>query len=408
MSSDTIPVHHAGVRPLTSSLTSHLAVAAIGVLVFLLVMTASGTITAGAGQGWDGQSYAGMMAEGLDRGSVVPRSRPFLPLVTRIPYALGLDVNSSFRLMNVVYAFALYFVVALLLDRYGATSLRVKALVVVNLALCIATSKMWGYYPVQIDLGALALIVAACYFIVTDRHWLAGLICIMATASREFGIAAVLFGLHRTFRRGRLWPDGLCYVPSIGMAIFVRWAAGGEGGISIGMALSNLTLWASPIFVAVFLYFAVTIFGGISAILAVHPRWCAERLRAEPELATFLAVIVGLSAMGNFDIWRYLVFMLPVAIVLIAQYFRDWVTSPAIERPVVAALTFVTVITQRPFERMDINRYFQDWFPLYDLMRVPEPGLLVYWAMRLLALLLLFVTLVSIRRSGPPLEAPKA
>lgn len=406
MSADTLhAVRPPHVRSLGPSLRSHAGLAALGVLVFLIVMTTSGTITAGDGLGWDGQSYAGMMAEGLDRGNVISRSRPFLPLVTRIPYALGLDVIPSFRAMNALYAFALYFFVALLLDRYGATSTRVKALVIVNLALCIATSKMWGYYPVQIDLGVLALITSAFYFSVTDRHWLAGLICVMAMASREFGVAAVLFGLHHTFQRGRLWPDGLWYLPSIGMAAFVRWATAAEGGLSVSMALSNLMLWGSPIFVAVFLYFAATIFGGISAVVMLHPRWCLQRLRAEPELATYLAVIVGLSAMGNFDIWRYLVFMLPVVVVLVAQFFRDYVTSPAIERPVAAALTFVTVFTQRPFEQMDVDLYFREWFPLYYLMREPEPGLVAYWIIRLLALVLLFVTLASVRRSASRVQA---
>ncbi|MGH9240174.1 MAG: restriction endonuclease [Vicinamibacterales bacterium] len=99
------------------------------------------------------------MAEGLDHASEVTRTRPLLPLLTRVPHALGLDVIPSFQVMNVLYAFTLYLFSVLILDAYGAR-MRVKALVVANLALCIATSKMFAYYPVQIDLGVLALVTA--------------------------------------------------------------------------------------------------------------------------------------------------------------------------------------------------------------------------------------------------------
>jgi hypothetical protein len=117
-----------------------------------------------------------------------------------------------------VYAFTLYLFIALIIDLYD-TRARVKAIVIGNVALCIATSKMFAYYPVQIDLGTLALMAAAFYFVMTDRHWLAGAVCALALASREFGVAALLCGAHRTFRRGRLWPDGLWYLPCAPVAV---------------------------------------------------------------------------------------------------------------------------------------------------------------------------------------------
>ena len=367
----------------------------------MAVMT-SGRIVAGDGLGWDGRGYARLMAEGLDHASEVTRTRPLLPLLTRIPHALGLDVIPSFQLMNVLYAFTLYLFSALILDAYGAR-MRVKALVVGNLALCIATSTMFAYYPVQIDLGVLALVTAGVYFVMTDRHALAGVVGILAMASREFGIVVVLCGLHRTFRRGRLWPDSAWYLPSAAVGLWVRWYTYSEGGLSANNAIANLTLWGHPAFVGAFAYFTVTVFGGISALLVLHPRWGVGRLREQPELASYLLVIAVLTALGNLDVWRYLVFALPVALVLFAQYCERLDRRESL---IAAAVTFVTVVTQRPFQRMDVDRYFQDWFPLYAIISDTPPAweFLALWGLRLITLSLLLIALVSIRPLRPRLH----
>ena len=362
----------------------------------MLVLT-SGRIVAGGGLGWDGRGYARMMAEGLDQGSEQTGTRPLLPLLTRIPHALGLDVIPSFQAMNVVYAFTLYLFCALILDAYGA-SMPVKALVIGNLALCIATSRMFAFYPVQIDLGVLALVTAGFYFVMTDRAPFAGGIAMLAMASREFGLVVVLCGLHRAFRRGRLWRDGAWYLPAVAVGALVRWWTYSEGILSASEALANLKFWLQPTFVTAFAYFTVTVLGGISALLVLRPGWCAAHLREEPELASYLLVIFGLTAIGNLDVWRYLMFALPVGLVLIAQYFTAM--SPSAARVTAAAMTFVTVLTQRPFQRMDQDVYFQDWFPLYSIIPgSPTRDLLTLWGMRLIALILILILLQSIQRS---------
>jgi len=360
----------------------------------------SGRVVAGGGLGWDGRGYARVMAEGLDAGSEQTRTRPLLPLVTRIPYALGLDVIHSFQVMNVVYAFTLYLFSALILDAYGA-GMRVKALIIGNLALCIATSKMYAYYPVQIDLGALAVVTTAFYFVVTDRHAVAGAVGMLAVASREFGLVVVLCGLHRTFRRGR-WLNAAWYLPSVIVALVVRRLTYSEGVLSMKDAIAHTSLWLHPAFPLAFLYFTVTVFGGVSAILVLHPRWLAAQLRREPELATYLILTAGLSALG-LDIWRYLVFALPVGLALIARYF-DGLSVP-VERITAAALTFTTVFTQRPLQRMDQDLYFQDWFPLYPIIgdnplrHTPPPTeFLALWGLRLTAMIVLLVAFRMIRR----------
>jgi len=343
------------------------------------------------------------MAEGLDQGSEMTRTRPLLPLVTRIPYALGLDVIHSFQAMNVVYAFTLYLFCSLILEAYGA-SMPVRALVIGNLALSIATSRMFAFYPVQIDLGVLALVTAGFYFVVTDRHMLAGAIAMVAMASREFGLVVVLCGLHRAFRQAGQWRDGAWYLPALGVGAFVRWWTYSEGILSSSDALANLKFWLQPAFVTAFAYFTVTVLGGISALLVLRPRWCAARLRREPELASYLLVIAGLTAIGNLDVWRYLMFALPVGLVLIAQYFEG--LPPSVARATAAAMTFVTVITQRPFQRMDQDVYFQDWFPLYSILPGPPArDLLMLWGMRLLSLILILILLQLIQRSASGVPA---
>jgi hypothetical protein len=362
----------------------------------MLVLT-SGRVVAGGGLGWDGRGYARMMAEGLDQGSEQTGTRPLLPLLTRVPHALGLDVIPSFQAMNVVYAFVLYLFCALILDAYGAST-PVKALIIGNLALCIATSKMFAFYPVQIDLGVLALVTAGFYFVVTDRHASAAAVAILALASREFGVVIVLCGIHRAIRRGQ-WRHAAWYLPSLAVGAVVRWLTYSEGIISTGDALTNLTFWLKPVFVTAFIYFTLTVFGGISTLLALRPRWCAARLRQEPELATCLLVVGALSAVGNLDVWRYLVFALPVALVLIAQYFQGLTSSAA--TITAAAITFVTVLTQRPFQRINQDIYFQDWFPLYAIVPGPPAhDLLVLWGMRLLALIAILIAFLLIQRAG--------
>ena len=64
-------------------------------------------------------------------------------------------------------------------------------------------------------------------------------------------------------------------------------------------------------------------------------------------------------------------------------------------------MLFATVITQRPFERMDAAIYFREWFPQYDVFGgVASPDLLALWGMRLMALMMLIILFASIARSS--------
>ena len=378
-------------------LAASLAAAALGLVLFHLVSATSGKVDVSRGLGWDGEGYAQMTIAGVTEARSIARTRPLLPLVARIPYAMGLDVVTSYHLLNYLYAFVLYLAAGLILDRYGAAT-PVKFVVVANLALCIAASKMFAFYPVQIDLGALALTTVAFYLVCTDRRWLAAAACVLAAASREFGVLVAIYGVHRAIRLRRpVHETALVYLPAVATVLLIRsWVLSmvppdTRGPLSIDDARANLELWSSPAFAATFGYFAVTLFGGITALLVVRGRWVVGRLRQEPELATYLLAVIAMAAAGSLDIWRYLAFALPAVVVLIALYFRDSRSDSA--RLALFAMTFVTLLTQRPFERMSTRLYFRDWFPLYGYLDGGAGDLAVVWAARFGSLVLLLAGL---------------
>jgi hypothetical protein len=111
-------------------------------------------------------------------------------------------------------------------------------------------------------------------------------------------------------------------------------------------------------------------------------------------------VIVALTATG-IDMSRYLMFALPVIVALMGQYYRDHLQGTRIERPIAAAMHFATVITQKPFERMDAAIYFRDWFPQWDVFNgLASPDFIMLWGMRLSALMMLMILFASISRSA--------
>ena len=384
-------------------------IAIVCVLIFHAVSATSGKLEESGGLGWDGRAYARMTTDGLAAGTSNTQTRPLLPLLARIPYSFGVDVVHSFQALNYVFAFVFYLSSALLLRQSGASTL-VQAAVTGNLALCIATSKMFGFYPVQIDLGALALVTLAFYFVRAGRAWPAALSCVVAAASREFAVAVALYGIHRAVRRREPWlKTALTFLPAIATAIVVRlWVLsslvdGAEAPLSAVDLLGNLRSWGSPAFVAVVAYFTVTLFGGVSLFLVTRIRWCLGRLREEPELATFVFIFAALTAVGSLDIWRYLAFTLPVAIVLIGRFYRH---ADADRTPrLLVAMTVITVLTQRPFEAMSVERYFRDWFPLYPYFGTEgaSRALLQVWAVRLAALALFVLAVhLMLRRTWRP------
>ncbi len=346
---------------------ANLAIVAVGVTLFGLVTLRSGRIEANDGLGWDGRQYAHMVTGHLNEGTVATQTRPLLPLVARIPHAAGLDIISAFQVLNVIYAAVLYFFICRILDLYRIAALH-KAFFVATVALCIATSAMFAFYPVQVDLGALAVMTASSYVVLTRSGPAAGGAALLAVTAREFCVALAFLGFHREVRQGRGVVRALItYAPAVATTLALRmWASAtnvGDDRPLVGAAgfLANLGLWREPSFAMFFGYFTLTLLGGVTAIFALRPVWLVRTLAATPELATCALLIVAAAVVGNADIWRYLVFLLPVLTVLFANFARDYQPRPLL----LAAVFLFTLLTQQPFARMDMNTYFSRWFPAY-------------------------------------------
>ena len=344
------------------------AIATLAALLFLVVARASGSLEVADGFGWDGVAYAHMVTDSLRAGTGNTAMRPLIVLLVRVPYSLGVDLLTSFRYVNLISAVALFAVVVLLLVRRGA-GLLVQALVPINLALCIATSKMFGFYPALIDLGALAVIAVAFYVIGSAGPAVTAVACVAAAFSREFGIAVALYGIHRAIRLHRPWREiAAVYLPALLVPVILRIPAFGfvpvaSGPSTLANAVAGIRMLTSPSYLVAFGYFSLILLGGLTLFLIVRLQVCIRSLRREPELLTFLVTVFVLTVAAGVDIWRYLVFSLPAVIVLVADSFRD--LDPPTSRTIAVAILAVNVVTQRPLERMTTERYFRDWFPTY-------------------------------------------
>jgi hypothetical protein len=261
----------------------------------------------------------------------------------------------------------------LIFDFYNKKSIT-KIFFVVNISLCIATAKIFAFYPTLIDLGAHAVISLALYLILIDRKVLAGIACLLAVLTREFSLAVIIFGISRNIRLGSFNRNTvLTYSPSLIAFILLRiWVkltntmSGAEGTemVSLSKLISHAAYYGlEPVFITFFCYFALTIFGGISITLWSQPRLGIKYLQEESEYSIFLILIVGISALGNIDIWRYLAYSLPVVTMLFARYFSKIQFQQQL--PILLVSVFGTLLTQQPFASMNIDKYFGYWFPLY-------------------------------------------
>jgi hypothetical protein len=375
---------------LAKRMVPNAAIALVAVLLFHLLSMSSGKIDANQGRGWDGRAYAELASVSLTEGNAITRARPLLILPAAALHRVGVDVVQAFLICNYIYAFVLALAICALLDLFG---LRwpAKFTIAANVALCIASAKMYAFYPVQIDLGALAVITWTFYFATARRHGAAACCSVLAAVSREFGIAALVYGLVAAWRSGtRWWTAAALYAPAFAAFAAVRlWAVSAgpptdEAYVTVSSALTNLQLWQSPLFILIFAYFALTVAGGLSMVLLAHPVWLARQLAARWELLVFLSPVVAAAAAGNIDIWRYLAFGLPVVCALIGRYAQS-IDESQLRRTMII-MTLMTLVTQRPFEQMNADIYFHDWFPLYQR----PTGLDVAWSSRILATVLFY------------------
>jgi hypothetical protein len=360
------------------------AFAAVSVTLFLIVSGYTGRLVESDGRGWDGAAYLDMLRERLVDRATNQRLRPLIVAFNRPLYWLSdrsmAGAIDAFVTMNVVYMAWLSVAAGLLASAYGAR-VGARLFLAVNLPLCVATSKYFAYYPTLVDLGAYAVIMTAMYAAVRRAPVPAAVLAVMAALSREFGVAVALFGMHRELRLSRRPLRALAiYAPALVASFGLRYVVSRYPGSELltpSNFADNLTLWTDQEYVAFFVYFCVTVFGGLSMLAAARPAQCGRFLRREPEWLTFAAPIVAMSAVGSSDLWRYLAYTLPVAVVLLAACDGEWTAG---RRAWMFSIgTLATLLTQYPFEHIDSTTYFTHWFPYYVIPSAPPDDLERLW-----------------------------
>jgi hypothetical protein len=398
---------------------------AVAAIVLLLVLSAaSGQIPVNQGYGYDGADYVEMVNDGVGAGTPSTRLRPAVVLVaTAVDRAVFDDPIKTFRAINLVFAGLLALILADLSRRYGASRAATLVLIL-NLGLCISTAKMFSFYPTLVDLGAYAFMAAGAWAIVTGRRALIVVTCVVAVLSREFAGVLLLFGLVREVRLRRpILPVLATYAPIAAAVVWVRWFAAshnvaGEETRALATASliatlrQNLVWWHDPQYAAFWVYFAATLFGGVSLALVTSPRPWARCLRREPEWLAIVVPIAAVTVVGYIDMWRYFAFIVPAVPALWAWTVADLPPSKA--RWCAAAVTVATVVTQRPWQPMDVAAYFRDWFPYFLVIEEPRTAAATLWPLwtwRLAtAATLATVVLWSVRRPRPhaPLAASRS
>jgi hypothetical protein len=224
---------------------------------------------------------------------------------------------------------------------------------------------------VLVDMGALAVVTMAIAAVVSGHRLTAAIALAGAVTAREFGLAAVVFLLVRDLRQRTPLPVAVAtaapaVVALVALRVVVTRAfAGDEAPLTLGRLVTNLELWHDPLFAGLFVYFALTVFGGVSLFAAGAAPAVLRLWRREWEWVAYVALIGAASAAGDADIWRYLVYLLPAAVAAAGAASRELSAWKA--RSVLAAALALagTLITQRPWERIDLVAYFRDWFPYY-------------------------------------------
>lgn len=366
---DSVSTSDAASERMTTGMPIDLGIAIVGLAVFGYIAATNDVIEVGGGLGFDGANYAQMMSGSLAEGTAATRLRPLIVLLNRPVYWLTKSPLFAFGLMNHVYAAALWYQVCALYRRFDPRPIG-RLLIVVNLSLCIATSKMFTYYPVLVDLGAYAVITWAMVRVLRGPGWVTALAVAAAMLSREFGICVALFAVHRYVRLRLPFRHVVLTVAPAVVAFAAVWLWNNsfpreQAGSMFALEniARNATLWNDAVFVAFFLYFAVTVFGGIGVVLATSGDKVLHAVAAEPEWFTFSAPVLLAAAFGSADLSRYFAYLLPAAVVMYARCSAEWSLPRLL---VVSALVIVlTLVLQDPFRHMTLPEYFRRWFPYY-------------------------------------------
>jgi len=343
----------------------HLTMAIVAMVIYGALHIPLGRIPVADGAGWDGIDYVAMLQDGWAAGGPNTQLRPFVVWLAQPVYAVTGSAAQAFDVANYFFTGLLAFLFSALMEWYGASSLARWIAIV-----CISASNAYrlpAYYPVLIDLGGHAMMALAIWFIVAGPRWAAGAATVAAVLSREYAPVVLVFGAWRDRRlHVPLTTIAATYLPAALVYVIVRMfvdARSTAEGNTLQTFIRNMGLWTGPLFPAFYLYFLLTIAGGVSLVLAAQPqRWWGV-IREEPEWLGFAVPIILVTALVGIDIWRYLTALTPLIVVLFARCSQAW--RPRQAMVLMSAVVVLTLATQMPFQGMDLTRYFTEWFPYY-------------------------------------------
>jgi hypothetical protein len=343
----------------------HLTVALVAMVIYGALHVPLGRIPVANGAGWDGIDYVAMLDKGWKAGGPNTQLRPLVVWLAQPAYLVTGSPAQAFDVTNYVFTGLLALLFSLLMTWYGASSLARWVAIV-----CVSASNAYRlpvYYPVLIDLGGHAMMALAVWHIIAGPRWAAGAASLAAVLSREYAPVVVIFGAWRdrrlqvplTTTLATYGPAALIYV-AVRMIVDVRTAAEGN---TLQTFIRNIGLWTGPLFPAFYVYFLLTIAGGVSLVLAAQPQRWWRVIREEPEWLGFAVPIILVTALVGIDIWRYLTALTPLIVALFARCSQEW--RPRQAMVLLSAVVVLTLVTQLPFQGMDLTRYFTEWFPYY-------------------------------------------
>jgi hypothetical protein len=185
--------------------------------------------------------------------------------------------------------------------------------------------------------------------------------------SREYAPVVVIFGVIRDLRqRVPLATIVATYTPAMVVYVVLRLVVvtrSTSEGNTLQTFIGNMHLWRDPMWASLYVYFLLTTIAGVSLVVAAQPRRWWNLIREEPEWLGFAVPIALATALVGIDIWRYFTALTPLAIVLFARCSREWRPREALVW--LSAAVLLTLLTQTPFQGMDLTRYFTEWFPYY-------------------------------------------
>jgi hypothetical protein len=343
----------------------HLTMAIVAMVIYGALHIPLGRIPVADGQGWDGSDYGAMLEGGWARGGPNTALRPLIVWLVQPAYAVTGHVAHAFDVTNYIFTGLLAFLFSLLMEWYGA-SMMARAIAII----CISASNAFrlpAYYPVLIDLGSHAMMTLALWHIIAGPRWAAAVASVAAMLSREYAPVVVIFGVIRDLRqRVPLATIVATYTPAMVVYVVLRLVVvtrSTSEGNTLQTFIGNMHLWRDPMWASLYVYFLLTTIAGVSLVVAAQPRRWWNLIREEPEWLGFAVPIALATALVGIDIWRYFTALTPLAIVLFARCSREWRPREALVW--LSAAVLLTLLTQTPFQGMDLTRYFTEWFPYY-------------------------------------------